>query len=285
MKKKVIKVIVSFILICILRYYGLYIAIDIDNTLLLNIMSKYNIMINLRPILELPIIAQIFEHNETPLVYAIKRDKYNSVNVLLNNGADPNAVYGWKGNFRLPLECCLKYGGKNRYKIAKLLKEKGAKFFEDRHFILYLIEHKCFDDDEETLKYKYELFLEWMNKFHTDNEYDFYIAYYAVFGNSLNEFIYMMENYDIDINSKEDAGFYILSLAAENRNVDFFKLLISYGANVDFITEDGLTIENFITDERYDERSVDGKYETINYDNEKAEMLRIVNDVRAKKIN
>ena len=282
MKKKIIKIIVSFILICILRYYGLYIAIDIDNTLLLNIMSKYNIMINLRPILELPIITLIFEHNETPLVYAISMDKYNSVKVLVDNGADVNAVYGWKENYKLPLAYCLEHGGQNRYKIAKLLKEKGANNFKDKNALYDLIAHKCDDDNEETLKYKYELFLEWMNKFHTDNEDNFYIAYYAVFGNSLNEFIYMMENYDIDINSKEDAGFYILSLAAENRNIDFFKLLIDYGTNVDFITKDGLTIENFITDERYDKKLINGKYETINYDSEKEEMLKIVNDIREK---
>ena len=280
-QRKTVKVIISLIIFLILRYHSIYFAIDSDNSFLLNLASKYNFMINLRPVPDWFRINGI-DYNETPLVYAIKRDKYNSVKVLLNNGADPNAVYGWKENFGMPLEYCLRYGGKNRYKIAKLLKEKGADFFKNRHFILYLIEHKCFDDDEETLKYKYELFLEWMNKFHTDNEYDFYIAYYAVNGNSLNEFMYMMENYDIDINLKEDAGFYILSLAAQNRNVEFFKLLIDYGANVDFITKNGLTIENFITDERYDEKLINGKYETINYDSEKEEMLRIVNDVRKK---
>ena len=72
----------------ILRYHSIYFAIDSDNSFLLNLASKYNFMINLRPIPEWPIIALVFELNETPLVYAIKRDEYNSVKVLLNNGAD-----------------------------------------------------------------------------------------------------------------------------------------------------------------------------------------------------
>ncbi|MBR4314332.1 MAG: ankyrin repeat domain-containing protein, partial [Lachnospiraceae bacterium] len=89
---KIVKAIISLIIFLILRYHSIYYAIDSDNSFLLNLTSKYNFMINLRPVPELPIIMAIFEHNETPLVYAIKRDKYNSVNVLLNNGADPNAL-------------------------------------------------------------------------------------------------------------------------------------------------------------------------------------------------
>ena len=283
MKKKIIKIIVSFILICILRYYGLYIAIDIDNTLLLNIMSKYNIMINLRPILELPIITLIFEHNETPLVYAISMNKYNSVKVLLNNGADPNAAYGWKENLGKPLKYCVRLGGPNRYKIAKLLLDYGAKGFESKTLLIDILSHSNLDDNEYTLNEKKMLFLEWMSKNYIyDNAFNYEIVYWAVEGNAVDEFLYMINNYTIDLNYKNDKSQYILIPAARNRNVELFKLLINYGANVDFVTKDGLTIENFITDERYDKQFINGKYETINYDSEKAEMLRIVNDVSEK---
>ena len=100
----------------------------------------------------------------------------------------------------------------------------------------------------------------------------------------------MMKNYDIDVNYKENEDWHILEPAARNRNVEFFKLLIDYGANVDFIDKHGMTIEDYILDEKYDKKlgydeNHHPKYKVIDYSNEKEEMIKILNEVRNKNNN
>ena len=290
MKKKIIKIIVSFILICILRYYGLYIAIDIDNTLLLNIMSKYNIMINLRPILELPIITLIFEHNETPLVYAISMNKYNSVKVLLNNGADPNAVYGWKEHYSLPLEYCLRLGGPNRYKIAKLLLDYGAEYYDKYSYLIELVGH----DEPESNDYKYSLFIEWLknndfNELKSGHKYynTYELIRFAIFGNSYNELKYIFENYSIDVNNTYgDDEIPCIFLAVGNHRPEILKLLIEYGADIDIIYR-GKTIEERAMDDelKYQKEYDRDKHEyvIVDYTEINQEMLNILSSYRNKK--
>ena len=93
--KRLLKILIILILLLLVRYYGMYISIDCNNRFLLNVMSICNLMINVRPILNLPPMNATTLYNETPLVYAIRRDNYEAVKILLENGADPNAVYGW----------------------------------------------------------------------------------------------------------------------------------------------------------------------------------------------
>ena len=220
-------------------------------------------------------------YNETPLVYAIRRDNYDAVKILLENGANPNAEYGWEGNFGLPLEYCLHHGRKNRYKIAELLLSYGASGFEDRHILIRLLAISRLEDDYETASYKNKLFLQWMNQYYKYNEeFNYEIVYWAVDGNGIEEFLYMINNYTINLNQKNDKSQYILIPAARNRNVELFDLLIGYGAEFGFIDKNGKSIEDYILDVKYDKRVIDSEYKIINYDNEKQEMLNILREAR-----
>lgn len=290
MIKKVIKVIISLIMLFILRYHSIYFAIDSDNSFLLNLTSKYNFMINLRPVPELPIIMAIFEHNETPLVYAIKRDKYNSVNVLLNNGADPNAVYGWKGNFGLPLEYCLRLGGPNRYKITKLLLDYGAEYYNKYSYLFELVEH----DEPKSNDYKYSLFIEWLknndfNELKSGNKYynTYELIRSAIFGNSYDELKYIFENYSIDVNNTYgDDEIPCIFLAVGNHRPEILKLLIEYGADIDIIYR-GKTIEERAMDDelKYQEEYDRDKHEyvIVDYTDVNQEMLNILSAYRKTK--
>ena len=279
MFKKFLKVFLFILFISLSRYVGMYLSISYSNKMLLNIMSKYNPLINAKPMLSiLPFFGEIAPYGRTPLIYAISSGDFETIEVLLNNGADVNVTSLFNAK---PLEWCLKHGGKNRYKIAKLLIENGANSFADNDFIIKLLISTKLDDDDETLRCKNELFIEWMGKHYLyDKDLNYLMIYYAVCGNSIDEFLYLMNNYDIDVNYKDNDGWYILEPAAENRNVEFFKLLIDYGANIDFIDENGMGIEDYILDEKFDKKNLNNEYKLIDYNKEKEEMLKIINKIR-----
>lgn len=281
MLKKFFRIFLFILFMELSRYIGMYISVSYSNKLLLNIMSKYNILINAKPILSnFPFFGELAPYGRTPLIYAISYGDFETVDILINNGADVNITSVFNAE---PLDWCLKHGGKSRYKIAKLLVENGANSFQNKDFIISLVEHTELEDDIETQEYKYDLFLNWVNKFNSfDEPFNYEIIYWSVYGNAIDEFLYMMQNYDIDVNYKDSKGQYILIPAVKNRNVEFFKLLINYGATVDFTTEGGKTIENYIFDANYDKKFVNGKYEMINYDDEKNEMIKIIQDLRIK---
>lgn len=284
--KKIFALILLIFLLTYVRVILIYPAIELKNEFLVNIMSIANPLIDLQPIPG-SIIGEIFAYySHTPLIFAIRKGSYEAVEILLKNGANPNATDNISEYYnKLPLEFCHEFGiGKDRYKIAKLLIQNGANGFDDKHFITNLVANTELEDDNETQQYKYELFLEWMDKHYSyDESLNFQIIYWSVYGNAIDEFLYMMKNYDIDVNYKENDDWHILEPAARNRNVEFFKLLIDYGANIDFIGKNGMTIEDYILDEKYDKRIVDNEYIVIDYNKEKKEMLEILRETREKK--
>ena len=292
MKVFIVKVLFVLVVLLRLRYCAIYLAIDYNNTFALNIMSFYNYMINSRPIPNVPLINAIFDYNETPLVYAIRRDKYESVKILLKNGANPNALYGWEGNLGIPLEYCLRHGGKKRFKIADLLLEFGAKYRNETSFLIDLVGH----DEPETNDYKYKLFVDWFdtndfNVFNSNDNVDnyYYLIRSAIFGNSYNELKYIFENYNIDINYKyqqDDIPYVIYAIS--NHKPKILKLLIEYGANINIIHR-GKTLEELIksddlaSKEEYDRES--NEYILVDYTEINNEMLNILNLARSVKLD
>lgn len=289
MKKVIVRILIALVVLFPLRYCGTYVAIDYDNYPLLKFMSVYNPMVNNRRILNIPPLNAIFFYNETPLVCAIRRDNYEAVKILLQNGADSNAVYGWEGNFSKPLEYCLLRGGKNRYKIAKLLLDYGAKYRSQTAYLEDLIAY----DEPESNHYKYELFVDWFetNDFDLFDSKDYkYIGLIrsAIWGNSYNELKYLLDNFNIDLNYKhEQDDIPYVVLAIRDHKPLILKLLIEYGADIDIIYKGQTLVEMLKSDElaskeEYERES--DKYVIVDYTQVNDEMLNILMSAQDGKV-
>ena len=313
MKARVVKIILIFAFISIIRYIGIYVAIDSDNMVLLQVTSFCNPLINAEPVttyIPLQFISDAAPFGRTPLSYACsdfwrKSTEYEleTVKILLKNGADPNA------NNDSALEWCLRYNkGKNRYKIAKSLIDYGAdykyvikysdySYLSNYYYLMDLLRTEK-TDTEETNEERYDLFVDWLNNnnfydlqysFTTNTGKEYTYSYYDIVKRAIqtdcyNETKYILDIYDVDVNEEYfDDNITLLIVSIKSRNPRMFKLLIDNGGDINYVNSEGKTLDDFIYsidfDYGYDENN---KRTVLNYDKEKAEMIEILRGVREK---
>ena len=294
MRKLIKKFFVLILLIFLLTYVReimIYPAIESKNMFLVNAMSIANPLIDFRPIPG-SIIGEIFSYYfHTPLIFAIRRGSYEAVEILLKNGANPNATDNYGKYNKLPLEYCLTYGGKDIYKIAELLIKNGAKYRNEASYLIYLLGK----DDPGTNDYKYKLFIDWFKTNDLkifDSNHEYYNYYFlirsAIFGNSYKELKYIFEHYSIDANylyEHDDIPYTVLAIA--NHRPEILKLLIEYGADINIIFR-GKTLEEMIkSDELVSKKEYDRErkeYIVVDYAQINNEMLNIIKLAQSGKI-
>ena len=283
MKKKVIILILLLVFISVFRYIGLYKCIDNGNIQLLKVMSFCNPLINAEPVTHyIPLfhISEFAPFGRTPLSYAcsdfLRRTtndyEIDTIEILLKNGANPN--------IGKPIEWCLRHGGARRYEKAKLLIDYGA----DYNDIMWCLCSTKKDDTEEVKNERFELFLFVLNN---SNSRKGYLSD-TIIGKCDRESYYLLENSNVDINEESYTtgdSYTPLFCAAQIRNTKMFKKLIDNGANINYVSSSGNTVEDIITSNKYDYGyDEEGNWTILNYDNEKQEMLNILREARENRV-
>ena len=255
MKTRIFTIILIFVFILIIRYIGIYVAIDSGNMVLLQVTSFCNPLINAKPVttyIPFQIISDAAPFGRPPLAYACsdfwrEPTKYelDTIRILLENGANPNVDKG------APLKWGLRHRGENRFKIVKLLFDYGGKYNDSNLYLAELLS----EDGSLINKDRYDLFIKWMqeNDFQTyeNGYYNYYdLITNAIYGNSYQELKYIFENYNVNVNYIDNDFIYsYLEYAVVKKRVEIFKLLIDYGADVNYINSKGKTLDDMIVTE------------------------------------
>ncbi|MEO5570404.1 MAG: ankyrin repeat domain-containing protein [Bacteroidia bacterium] len=203
------------------------------------------------------------QDGKTPLMYALEQGDYDLVEYIINHGADVNVIDNI--NTHTTFYVYLFNTLPTKIKFIQLLEIKGVDLTKckglnnqsllfvaaaggDLETIKYLIEEKKMDINEVNnegqdiieshINVKAEVLIYLLSKFKSARDYN---RYFIAAGQSNNvEFAkYLIENYKIDVNSKDSFGKTVLMNLYADYN--FFMLLLKKGININAQDSSGRT--------------------------------------------